>query len=174
MSRKTKNLEKGFSLVLKANPEVLSRIVEIISSEFKWEELECWSMEETKTASPDYRKILICVRKTVDGSIASEDCIGIVELVSGGQNLTSFRIPPRSKWHINIAPKTLPFLDPEKDISGISSNKFGWFYNETYFYHLLDSLCDEFQKLGYMETRLGRLWRWLKEIKERIPSIRII
>lgn len=173
MSRKTKNLEEGFSLVLKANPEVLSRIVEIITSEFKWEELDYWSVEETKTASTNYRKILICVRKIVDGSIASEDCIGIVELVSGGQNLTSLRIPPRSNWHIDIGPKTLSFLDPEKAISGINSNKFYWFYDESCFSRLLDRFFIEFQDLGFMETRVQRVLRRLKEVKELIPSIRI-
>jgi len=174
MTIEAKTLEKGFRLVLKTTPEILTPIIRTISSEFKWGDLDYWSVEETKSASPDYRKILIGVRKIAGDSIVCDDCIGVITMLKGGKDKTLFRIPPRGKWYINIAPNALPFPPPHKDISNISNDKFCWFYDESYFSRLLDRLSIEFQQLGFIETPVQKVWRLLKEIKERIPSIRII
>jgi len=162
----TKTFEKALELHLKRTPDVLSPAIKTIASEFKYEGLDYWSIEETRSATPTFRKILIGVLHIVDNSIASKDCVGIIRLQSLGVDRTLLCIPARNQWYINIQPETLPEL---RHKGGASRDDFCLYYDESYFAYFLDKLFAELRRLGFKETLPQKLWRLLKDINERIP-----
>ena len=146
--------ENALEIVLRETPDILSPFIKTIVSEYSYEGLHYWLKEETKTSSSSYRKILIGIMHGDDEtkSIIKEDCIGILTLQSLGSGKAILRVPPRSKWHINIEPETLYFL-AEEDLSHISNDKFNWYYNDSYFTRLLEALFTEFQRLGFIDFK---------------------
>jgi hypothetical protein len=151
MADKSKSFTQTVEIVLKTSPDLLTPIIKTVVSEFKYEEgLAFWTIEETETATNNYRKILVVALEIIETSIASEDCIGIITLMSLPNDLTLFRIPPRDHWYIKTTPHTMNHLPLEEHVR---NNDFYLFWNESSFNRVVERLFIEFQRLGFIDFK---------------------
>lgn len=151
---KQKLFEESLEIVVNATPDVIYPIIKTVVSEFEPEEGIAYSSEiESKSSTENYKKLLIIALEVINNSIASADCVGIITLQSLSNNQTLFRIPPRSNWYFNNAPKILSDL---KITGHVTNDEFNLYWNESYFNKVLEKIVSEFYRLGFIDLKTKR------------------
>jgi hypothetical protein len=151
MTKQQESFEHPLEIAVNDTPAVICPIIKTIVSEFKPENGPAYSSEiESKSSTENYKKLLIIALEIVEDSIASADSIGIITLQSLPNNQTLFRIPPRSNWYFNNAPK---ILDNVKITGHVSNDEFNKYWNESYFTKVLERIVSEFQRLGFINLQ---------------------
>ncbi|MBA7604157.1 hypothetical protein ES703_11276 [subsurface metagenome] len=160
-SREKRPFEEAWEIEIQGdNLATLYPIITMVASELCFK--DCYF--EARPAKSKEKDSFACFDVfVIELTTHSKVPIGVFALHLLGSNRIMLRVPPRSRWHHDgeLSPGELIRMAYSKSQ-----------YDE-HFGQFIKSLEDRLTEYGLKVTPFKRFWKWLKEINERIPGIKI-